>query len=113
MALNKPRPGEFNGPRDEPFSDHQMASKYPTLFAYLTDRNWGDGSARLTSTILIFVENGVLRVCINDRDNNRSAFVTGVTLEDALNTVETKLCGETMEWRFKQSFNGNGSKTPF
>lgn len=113
MALRRPMPGEYNGPKEEPFSDRGLESEFPTLYEYLTSRNWADGSARLTTTLLIFVDNGVLRVCVNDRDNNRSAFVTATTLAAALASIETRLCGETMEWRFKAGNAGNASRTPF
>jgi len=113
MALQRPLPGQYNGPREDPFSDVNWASLYPTLYSYLTERVYGDGKSRVTSTLLIFLEDGVLRICINDRDNNRSAFITGQTIDEALASIEAKLCGDTMEWRMKNQNASANARTPF
>jgi len=113
MALSRPDPSRHNGVKEEPFSDVEFCSKYPTLYAFLTDRTWDDGKPRVTSTLLIFLEHDVLRICINDRDSNRSAFITGQTIEEALTSLEARLCAETLEWRIKQAYGSAKVQTPF
>ena len=113
MALSKPLPGQYNGPKEVPFLDSAFASEFPTIFEYLTSRQWADGSPRVTSTLLVFLENGVLRICINDRENVRSAFITAPTFGEALASLEAKLCGETLEWRFKNQRTPSGATPPW
>jgi len=113
MALSRPKPGEQNGPREEPFSDLQWSEEYPTVYSYLTERMYADNKPRVTSTLLMFVEDGIFRLCINDRDNLRSAFVTAPSVAEALATLEAKLLEESLDWRRKQNYNSTQVKTPF
>jgi len=113
MALNRPLPGQYNGPKEERLSDVQWAEEYPTLLSYLSERTYSDNKPRVTSTLLIFVDDGILRICINDRDNNRSAFVTAATFSEALASLESRLLEESLDWRVKSAYTSSKDKTPF
>jgi len=113
MALRKPKPGEYNGPSEEPFNDVSFREDFPTLNDYLTNRSWADGSARITSTLLVFIENDVLKVCINDRDNARSCFVSDATFTGLLEKIELGLKAESLDWRMNRSARSDGRVTPF
>ena len=113
MPIRRPTPGSQYGPTDPPWEDNEFSTNYPTIFEYLTLNSWGPGQPRSTSTIMLFVDNGVLKLCINDRDNQRSAFFTGTTLSAALVACENALSGETADWRSKSSRNGSNGYTPF
>lgn len=76
-----------------------VLSQCPTLVAYLTDSAWDDGSKRETSTLTVFAEHGRIKLCLNDRENGRSAWVSGRTLEDALAGLEADLAGGEADWR--------------
>lgn len=75
---------------------------YPNLFSYLTQDAWEDGSTRVTSTILFFVERGELKCCISDRDAQRSAFLTGSDFQALLEAVEHGLEEDALDWRQKR-----------
>jgi len=113
MAIRKPKPGEYNGPVEDPFNDAAFAGDYPTLHEYLFQTAWADGSFRHTSTLSVFTDNGIMKVVINDRDNNRSAFFTGKTWRDIFDKLEAALAGETVDWRFKGGNSVDKMKTPF
>lgn len=111
--IRKPRPGERSGPVEAVFNDADFLRSYPTLAAFLTDTQYDDRSPRTTATILIFCENGILRLCLNDRDNNRSVFFTSETVEGCLICAENALCSNGVEWRTRNSYNRGGQSTPF
>ena len=75
---------------------------FPNLFSYLTQDTWEDGSTRVTSTVLFFVERGELKCCLSDRDAQRSAFITGSDFQGLLEAVESGLEEDTLDWRQKR-----------
>lgn len=97
-----------------PFSDPAFAADYPTLHAHLTQTRWDDGSSRLPSTVLLFLEpSGEMKACLNDRANCRSCFITGETVEAILAAIEHALLNDTADWRTKSKMNGAGNNPPF
>ena len=111
--IPRPKPGERNGPLEAAFNDPDFYKSYPTLAAYLTETKYQDNTPRTTATILVFCESSVLRVCVNDRDNNRSVFFTGESLEVALMAAENALSTNTAEWRLRQGYARQTPTTPF
>lgn len=80
-------------------SDEAFAKKFPTLLEFLTTAEWEDGTARETSTLTVFIEDGAFKVAVNDRDLKQSIYLTGKTLQDALGAAERALGGGTADWR--------------
>lgn len=111
--LKKPNPGQMYGVADVPFDDEDFRAKYPTLWEYLFTQRWQDGSIRTTSTISLFATDGALKVVINDRDNNRSAFFNARTLTEALDSMESGLCNDTADWKTRSNGQAKGFATPF
>lgn len=106
MAMKKPNvPVEGNGVGSPSrWSDEQFRREYPLLTAYLEDDTWDDGATRETSTLLVFVENGVLKGCFNDRAMSRSVFVSSGSLAGLLEALECGLQDNSLDWRAKQQF---------
>jgi hypothetical protein len=77
----------------------QFAEAHPNLAAFLRDTVYEDGSGRRTSTLTVFVEAGRVKLCLSDRDLNRTAWGTGDTLEDALAGLELALESGSADWR--------------
>lgn len=73
--------------------------RYPALSEYLALDEYPDGTKRVTSTLLLFVEESELKCCLNDRDQSRTCFVTGQTLSEMLDHLEAGLCDENLQWR--------------
>lgn len=88
---------------------------YATLGDYLSDTEFDDGSSRRTSTLLVFVEDGVIKVCLNDRENGRSAWASGKTLRSALQSLNDSVRDDVAEWKGSRATGpGNRSHTiPF
>lgn len=96
-----------NGPTKPPavgtgFSDKEFEKEFPYLAAFLLQTTWADKSERLPGTITVFVQDGQMKLCVNDRDLNRSAFVTAPTWAMLIQITEDKLSDDSLEWRTKK-----------
>lgn len=111
--LERPEPGRIYGKAKPPVNDPELASNYPSLYAYLTQDRWPDGNYRLTSTITVFVDGGALTVVLNDRDNNRSAFANEASLHSALAALDSAITDDTIEWRSRKSQATKSDSVPF
>jgi len=76
--------------------------KHPRLWEMLTETKYEDGSPRKTATITFFIDEGCVKVCLNDRDQSLAAFCSGDTLDAALRALEAGLEAESLEWRRSQ-----------
>lgn len=76
-----------------------MRGTWPALAEYLFDDHWPEGGARVTSTVLVCVDEGRLKACINDRANERSAWVSGSSLIDLFTTLDAALATDSAAWR--------------
>lgn len=112
MALRKPLPGQQYGQAAPMFDDQDFRQLYPNLYEYLFTDRWADGSVRQTSTLSVFSDNGALKVVLNDRDNNRSAFFSAKRFNEALESMETALREETVDWK-SRSHTKPAGQTPF
>lgn len=92
-------------PQGDPF-----ATGYPTIWEYLTIRMYESGEERKTSTLLAFVEDGVWKACLNDRDQQRSLWVTGGSHAGALAALEALLEAGGGVWRQYTPYDGRAKK---
>lgn len=74
---------------------------YPYLMEFLVEAVYEDGSARELPTLLLFAEGGSWKGCLNDRDNDRNAFVASASLTGLLAVIDAKLKESSLEWRAK------------
>jgi len=80
-------------------SDSSWSKEHPALAEYLLSDEYPDGEVRQTSTILLFCEAGEVRACLNDRDQGRSLWATGTSVEAAFLALELRCQDEKAEWR--------------
>jgi hypothetical protein len=80
----------------------------PAVLEYLQSGMYPDGAPRLRSTLLVLVEDGSVKLCLSDRDQEQSLWRSGSSLEDALLALEATLSGEHQDWR--RSGGGGGAK---
>ena len=79
--------------------DHAMKT-YPTVIQFLSDVTWDDGSARTPGSLTLFIEDGIWKACLNDRDASASLYVSGDNVTACLKSLENRLAGTvTAEWR--------------
>jgi hypothetical protein len=74
-------------------------SVHPAIQEYLTEANHDDGSPRETSMLCIFVEDGFVKLSLQDREEGRSMWVSAPSLPEALNALERNLQDGVGEWR--------------
>jgi len=79
--------------------DSAVLQNFPTIYDYLTCIQYTGGEARVPSTLLAFVEDGMWKMCLNDRDNARSAWSAGRSAIECLKSLESSLEAATVEWR--------------
>jgi len=83
---------------------------YPTLCEFLSTQVWEDGSSRECGSVILFWdrEGGLWKVCLNCKDTNRVAFVSGESPDDLLKALERALAGDKLDWR--PARGGGGAK---
>jgi len=96
-----------------PWVDSGFALAYPHIYEHLHEEKYEDGTLRQTSTLLIFNDGGCLKLCLSDRDNNRSVFVTATCFDDAMVRLEQGLREDDLEWRVKPQSSRQGNRPPF
>ena len=97
--MRKPTQGKATVPGKMSLEGCDMEKQYPTLFEMITEQRWDSGEERRTSTLLIFLEDGLLKACVNDRALNCSLFLAGDSLAGLLSGVEAALRDGTAVWR--------------
>ncbi len=86
-----------------------FSKEFPALFEYLTLCVWDDGSPRVPATLLVFCEDGLFKICLNDRASGRSAWAAAASWERAFAVMEAMLASGDVEWRVKAP--GGGKET--
>jgi hypothetical protein len=82
--------------------DCAYCQRYPALAEFLTLSEWEPGQLRVTGTLLLFVEEGVWKACLHDRDDCKAAFVSSETFQGLLERVDEGLRGDDFDWRNKR-----------
>jgi len=81
-------------------ADSPLAKSYPALFAFLTEGEWEDGTARETGTAMLMFGDGLLKLWLHDRNGAGStAWASGEALEDALAAADDLIASGKGEWR--------------
>jgi hypothetical protein len=89
------------GPDARP-QDDDLAIAYPGIWEHLAMTRYPDGSPRVLSTVTLFVDAGLVKACLNDRDQGLTAWASGVSLRAVLLALEAGLCNDTLDWRQPQ-----------
>jgi len=72
---------------------------YPDLVEFLSRSTWEDGKPRATGTITLFLENGFLRIWINDKDGGRGTCITAPSPEEGLLLSSLAVSSAETAWR--------------
>lgn len=92
-----PSPVDMTNPT---MPDDEWATHYPLLSEHLTHVLWADGSPRQPSTLTMFVEDGTIKLCLNDREGSCSLFRSSGSLGGALAGLEGALsAGGKADWK--------------
>jgi len=99
MAIKRPQSDQSGVPADAACVDPSWQERWPTLCSYLFDLRYEDGTPRQTSTLMLLAEQGVAKACLNDREAERSAWVSGRALSEVLDALEVGLANDRLDWR--------------
>jgi len=81
------------------FPDDEFAALYPTVVDYLVSSKYDDGSARSRSSVSLFVEDGCVKLSLNDKDTRRTLYVASQSVDEAFKTLEAALQVDNPPWR--------------
>lgn len=82
-----------------PMVDVKWQANHPLLYEHLTSEKWEDGAARETSTLTIYLDSGLWKVCLNNRAEKLTAWLTAETWGKMLDGLEKGLADGTLDWR--------------
>lgn len=80
--------------------DIELLAKCPNVVEHLVASTYDDGSKRERSTLTVFIEDGHVKIALNDRQEKQSFYVTAERLWDALEGMESHLVDGKAEWRY-------------
>ncbi len=107
MALKRITPDKsLDASRSAGFDDAAFAKDYPTLYEHLTATTWEDGTARIPSSIIMFAEEGMLKACLSERNDQMSLWASGNGLKGVLKALEGALNTPAPQWRKQKSQGG-------
>jgi len=99
MAMKKPT---VNAPVRKPeamWNDKGDMMDYPNIYQFMMDLKYDDGSPRVPGSISFFTHLGVLKACINDKDNARTAFVEALTIHELWTKCDMAIADGCTEWK--------------
>lgn len=79
--------------------DMEFRTSYPALAEYLTCEQYPDGTPRQKATLSVFHEDGVFKMCINERDQGLVLFVAEERYSVLLEALELVLQEDRPPWR--------------
>lgn len=86
----------------------EFAVLYPDLWAFLTQLVWEDGTERVPGSLLVFSDEGVLKCMLRDRMAGMCLWVSALDMDQLLQAVELRVCGDRSEWRVDKYAGGAG-----
>jgi len=98
-GMKRPPKNSGPGPDAQGMPDASFASRFPTITEYLCCLKYDDGSQRARSALSLFVEDGVFKMAMNDKDTKRSLYVAAEGLQEAFNLMEVALQADNPPWR--------------
>lgn len=83
---------------------------YPSVWEMLVTGEWPDGTPRTLSTLTLFIDEGSVKLCLNDRAQGLTGWASGSSVEEALKALESGLREDTIEWRRSGGQKGQKSR---
>lgn len=90
--------------------DPTFREAYPTLWDHLTQDRWEDGTARQTSSMLLFRDGGVFKVMFRDKDAGACLWIAVQSPLNAFDALEAALCDPRADWRADRQQPGQQAK---
>lgn len=109
MAMKKRQIAAASVPAKNAWNDDGDKHDFPNLFSFLRDTKYDNGDPRVPGAVSIFTSQGVLKACLNDKDQLATAFVEAATLHELIEVIERAICDDCTEWKI----NPNVKKPTF
>lgn len=77
----------------------KLSKTLPTFCEFLAREAWPDGEPRERGTILLVFQDSRWRAWVNDKDTQRSAWVSAESIQGVLEAVEKGLLNDSLGWR--------------
>lgn len=111
MALARRAEAKSSAGVPTPSEETEFVTHFPTVWEYLTETTFTDGSKRLTSSLNIFFQDGVCKVSLRDKEAGEILWVSADGPLGALKVMEGKLVSGEADWR-KDTYAGGSKKKP-
>lgn len=102
------QPGHSGSGLQPASSQSTYLAPFADLLAFLSSPCWPDGSKRELGSLSIAVTAGRWSVRVKDPNGKRYAYLTGQTIDEALEAVEKGLGSDQMDWREDKPFGRKG-----
>lgn len=90
--------------------DDPLRVAYPVLWAFLTQHKWEDDSPRDPGSMLVFVQDSMLKAMLRDRNDGTCLWVAAGSLQGLLDAVEGSLMDPGADWRLDRQRPGDQAK---
>lgn len=102
-----------NGKQSGVPAPEDVRSHWPAVGEYVYAENYPDGTPRAKSTITLMAGDASgWKLVLNDRQEGRSLWATGESLEDAFCALELQLESANPPWKADRVYKPGGKKTP-
>lgn len=91
-------------------TDGRFQKQYPLLWEHLTQAVWDDGTARVTSGITFFTQDGMFKALLKDNDAGLCLWITAPGFFDTLAALEMALGSPSADWRVDRKKGGGVAK---
>lgn len=76
-----------------------VMTRYESLWEFISATEFEDGSKRQTPSLTIFQDQGLLKACLNDKEQGLVAFCSGTSLTALLEALDEGLAQDSLDWR--------------
>lgn len=76
-----------------------LFSGHAAIWEMLTCDKWDDGTPRQRGTLLVLCDGGIVKLWLNDRALKRAAWVSGDSLEAAMEALDHGIAEDNLPWR--------------
>jgi hypothetical protein len=98
--MKKPMLGSEGEGAGKAVDDKWLVDKVPYLLDALTSVKWDDGTKRERSTVSVFIEDGIVKVCLNDKNLQASLYRSAASILGALQALDKALSpAGDQDWR--------------
>lgn len=83
----------------ETWVDPEFKEMYPSVYSFLYDVTYADGSLRKPGGLVVCVRMGVLTFVVNDNDRNLVCYLNATTWTEMLFKLEEGIMADSLDWR--------------